>query len=194
MKNFILFTLLVCQTYFSISQDTTLKKEATTNLEKINLKIGAILKKQYFDVYDYSAKGFFSTGNFKIKILKIYDAASAIQTSGLYISTIDVGTRYIASKSYTGYIDSDEVDALLSFLEFLETNDSKTEETYTEYIFNSKGVQFYSYWGQNQNKKWQWNYGIKVDKFYEASSIPIEIKNISEIKNKIKENLSKLKR
>ena len=68
MKIFILFILLVSQSYFSISQDTTLEKKATTNLEKINLKVGAILKKQYFDVYDYSAKGFFSTGNFKIKV------------------------------------------------------------------------------------------------------------------------------
>jgi hypothetical protein len=127
--------------------------------------------------------------------LKIIDAATGTETSGLYISTVDVGDRYSSVQSYSGYIDADEVDGLVKFLDFLIQNNTQVEDKYTEYIFNCRDLQFYGYYSQNyNNKNWSWKYGLRVDKYYDRSAISLNIETIQDFNNSLKEKLEDIKK
>jgi len=182
MKKFILLPLLFVY-FISLSQDSLQKKQPQTELEKAQIKIGAIIKAEYFDVY-YDKQKLFG-GKFRVQVLNITDAASGIVLSGLYVQYTD--------SSFSSFIDLDEVPGLLKFIDFLDKTSSENPATYTEYIFNSRDLQLYGTYDPYQTNPWV--YGFKLDKFYSSRSTrQVDLKVLDQIKrsiNNAKDNFKK---
>jgi hypothetical protein len=191
MKQLALLPLmLVC--LLSKGQDSSVqKKQPQTELEKAQIKIGAIIKKEYFDIY-YDKKKLFG-GKFTIQVLNITDAASGIVLSGLYVQYTDPGNSSISSQTFSSFIDLDEVPGLLKFIDFLDKTSSENPATYTEYIFNSRDLQLYGYYDPTRLSPWV--YGFKLDKFYSSRSTrQVDLEVLDQIKksiNNAKDNFKK---
>jgi hypothetical protein len=186
MKYLFLVTLtIVSFSTYSQSTDTTFKKQPNTNLEKVNMKVGTIIRKEFIDLYNYEAKGLFNSANLKAKVLKMRDALTGSEIAGIILSTLDVGSgsKYSAGKTYNAYVDAEEIPALIKYLEFIESLKDKTETNYTEYLFNSKDLQLFAYYSQGLNKKWGWHYGIEIDKYYSGSRVDLNLETLMELKN-----------
>lgn len=181
MTCLLLFTSLLS---LSQDQDSTFRKP-NTEIEKVVIKIGTVIKKEFINVYTNTPKGIFTDyGNVEVKILNLTDASSKITISGLSISN---------SSGYSSFIDLDEIPGLLKFIELLNKIDSEKPENYTEYIFNSKDLQIYAYFSSDTYKKapLYWHYGIKIDKYYSRSGSRVELKVLNEIREAIINSKSK---
>jgi hypothetical protein len=177
----ILFTFLsIFSSITLFAQDSSKPHEPKTQLEKVNLEIGTIIKREFIDLYTYTDKSFFSLGSITVEVLKVTDAATNNEFSGL-IFTKD---------SHTGYVDADEVGNLLKFFDYIETLETSSPAHYTEYEYNCKDLRVFAYYGKVLNKKPAWHYGIKVDQYYSESSIEIKLENMKELKEKIKNAVS----
>jgi len=188
MKKFILLPLLFVY-FISLSQDSLQKKQPQTELEKAQIKIGAIIKAEYFDVY-YDKQKLFG-GKFRVQVVNITDAASGIVLSGLYVQYTDHADP--GSQTFSSFIDLDEVPGLLKFIDFLDKTSSENPATYTEYIFNSRDLQLYGTYDPYQTSPWV--YGFKLDKFFSSRSTrQVDLKVLDQIKrsiNNAKDNFKK---
>lgn len=171
--------LLIFTSLLSFSQDTL--RGPNTELGKVVIKIGTVIKKEFIDLYSYNPKGFFTKfSSIDVKILNITDASSKTTFSGLSIS--------ISNKTYSSFIDLEEIPGLLKFIELLNKIAPDTPVNYTEYIFNSKDLEIYTYFsGDLMNKKTApyWHYGIKIDKYFSDSDGSIELKFLNELRDAI---------
>jgi len=151
MKKVILVHCIICLIFAQLfSQDTTtITLKPKTEIQKLDLKTGAILRKQYFDVYKTNWIG---DKRLDFKIVNIKDAASKISLWGLYVE-ISYSNKW-GSGSYTVYIDNDEMSSIIRFIDFIEKNDSAFQDTYTEYLYNFKEFQIYTYNNTNYKPKW----------------------------------------
>ena len=128
-----------------ISQDTTsLVPKPKTEIQRLELKFGSIIKRQYYDLYQTGWNG---NSRLKFEILNITDASTNRSLWGL-IAKIEVSDAR-RTDFYSVYIDEDELPSITKFIEFLETNDSINPKIYTEYIYNFKDFQI---WGYNDAK------------------------------------------
>jgi hypothetical protein len=189
-------SIVILISFFSITaycQDSA-SKQPNTLLEKANLQVGTIIRKEYIDLYKFEEKRFFNSGNFNSQILKITDAATGLKTSGVQITTVSAGGSYSPAGRYTAYIDADELSALVKFFELCEDLKDRVLANYTEFIFNSKDLQFFAYYGlNNKSKKWEWNFGLAVDKFYKGSRVDLDLKTFSDFKNALLNNMNYFK-
>jgi hypothetical protein len=190
--SFLLFVFIFLSVK-SFCQDSTIK-QPSTQIERANLKIGSVIRKEFIDLYKYTSKGIFVAGDFTTQVLKIKDAASGIETSGIIVRAYVPGSSYTSGKTYSAYIDADEVAALVKFLELCENLKDKTETNYTEYIFNSRDLQFFAYYSENSKKKqFEWHFGMEVDKYYKDSRVDIDIKTMTEFKTAVLNNMNYFK-
>ena len=211
----LLFILIILSSFQVNSQDTTtLNLKPKTELQKLDLKVGAILKKQYYDVYN---AGCLWNKKVNFQLLNIKDAASNTSLWGLYIS-IDYENSN-AGSSYAVYIDKDEFPAIIRFIDFLSKNDSTYSEIYTEYIYNFKDFQLYTYSntffkkeiktpGKNEvktdkqndllssssSKQAPWLYGLRLDKYSSRAVTYIEFYKLKEFKNRLIEEMTKIEK
>jgi hypothetical protein len=185
----VLYTITLAQDI----QDSSFTKKPNTNLEKFNLKTGSIIRKEFIEIYKHDPKGWLTIPDITAKVLKLKDGASSIEISGIIISTFDLGSKYSSGRTYTAYIDADEIPSMLKFFEFIESLKDKTETNYTEYIFNSRDLQLFAYYSQGSNKKWEWHYGIETNKYYSGSRVNMDLKAVLDLKNSIQSSLSHFK-
>lgn len=122
----LLLALIVIGRLFG--QDTIQKKTPQTKIEVLFEKEGTILRKEIINLG--------SVGGIEVSYLKVADVKLNLEEKGLMFSkSYSDGFR---SFNFTSFLDADEVNGLLSFLEFAKNNESKPI-VYTEYIFNSRG-------------------------------------------------------
>lgn len=182
--------------YFSgitqTTNDSTKRDLPNTEIEKFHLSVGKILRKEYINLYKSITKGWETSTDFEVKILKVTDATKNIELNGLRFEKLD--NRSFSTFHYA-YIDSDEIPSLLKFLEFLESLENKSETNYTEYIYNSKDLQFFGYFQPvtTSNKKATWVFGIQVDKYYRGSRATLSLKTIGDLKSVIQQNMNHFK-
>ena len=164
-------------------KDTT-TTQPKTEIGRVDLKIGTIIKKESIDIFSYEPKGLFSTlGPIKAEILNITDALTGITVSGLRLSN-----------SYSAFVDVDEIPGLLKYIEFLIKNESEKPENYTEYNYNFRDLKVYAYYSKDIYKKSgpSWHYGIKTD-IYSGSHSGAELKTLIELKDAILKSKEKFK-
>jgi hypothetical protein len=175
-------------------QDSLSIKTPNTELERVQVKIGAVLKKEFIEVFTYKPKGLFSSDNFDVNILNLTDASTGFIVSGLAISTVDLGTSYQSVETYSSFIDLDEIPGLLRFIDLLEKQQSDKPVNYTEYVFNSKDLQLYSYYNTKPiGKKQQpgWTYVLKADRYYSRSAVSVDLKIFIDLRDAIINSKSK---
>lgn len=177
----------VCWLSSATAQDS-LRKNPNTALEKAQIKVGAIIKKEFLDLYSDKRKGLGgSITNWSVQILNITDASSGEQFSGLYFEKPDeYSTR-------TGFIDGDEIPGLLKFVDYLEKTQTEHPQNYTEYTFNSNDIQVYAYYALEaySKKRLGWNYGIKIDKYFSNSSLSVDLKTLTDLRDNIAKSKDK---
>lgn len=146
MKGIYIFACLsLLITFKAKAQDTnSIIPKPKTEIQKLGLKFGSIIKRQYFDLYQTGWNG---NSRLKFEIINISDASTKISLWGL-IANIEVSDAR-RNENYSVYIDEDELPSIIKFIEFLEMNDSIKPKTYTEYIYNFKDFQI---WGYNDAK------------------------------------------
>ncbi|MBK8309573.1 MAG: hypothetical protein IPL04_00515 [Chitinophagaceae bacterium] len=176
------FTILMFIVSFLLNSQYTLRI-LLTELGKVELRVGSIIKKEFIEVYKNSPKGLFTTyGEIQVQIVNITDASTNITLSGLKFSTPIVFSKL------SSFIDLEEVPGLLQFIDFLNKNEIEKPENYTEYIFNSKDFQLYTYFSEDPGNKKNlpyWHYGVKYEKYYSSSNNRIELKVLNEIKEAV---------
>ncbi len=187
---YLLVLLLFLPTLCFSQNDSTAPR---TKLEANAIKVGTIIKKKYDDLYEFKAKGFAlynlgGNGNLNCKILTLKDVASGATLKGLYLSTVYSGPL---SQTYTGYIDADEINGLIKFLDFLNANKESQEEEGTEYQYTCNDVRFVAFNEKDKRKGIVWNYRVRVDKYYSGSSVGMTINDLNELAQKLKENISR---
>jgi len=190
---YIIFISCLFSGIWAAAQDID-SNSVNTKLEANAIKVGTIIKKQYKDVWEYSPKGAvilamynIGTNNLALKTLTIKDVASGLITKGLYLSTYSTDAR----NTYVGYIDVDELPGLIKFLDFLVANKQNVEDEGTEYIYTCNDVQFAAY-NTIIKKELQWTYQVKVDRYRSYSTVGLQIKNVEEMLQRLKEAVSKL--
>jgi hypothetical protein len=187
-----LLVIILLPIYSFCQVDTAAPK---TKLERNAIKVGTIIKKNFIDVYEFDglhlkfAEQLDLGGNLNLqcKALTIKDVASGIVTKGLYLSSYSSDIK----SSYTGYIDADEINGLIKFLDFLIANKDNEEPEGTEYIYTCSDVQFASFNTKDKDKI-IWNYLVRVDKWHRSySQVNFRIKNIEELLQALKTNKAK---
>lgn len=96
----ILFFLLLVTSELALCQDSLSYKAPKTELERVQIKIGAVIKKEFIKVFNYSPRNIFKGGNFEVNILNLTDASTGLIISGLSVSTTDPGTTYRTFSSF----------------------------------------------------------------------------------------------
>ncbi len=80
----------------------------------------------------------------------------------------------------------DEIPGLLKFIELMDKTQTEKPENYTELIFNSKGLQIYSYYQPPVGKKQPgWSYGLKVEGYSSRSAVTVELSTLIGLKDAI---------
>lgn len=124
-----------------------------------------------------------------VDVLTVSDINSNKETSlkGVKFSTYQSIGSGLSSSSYerSSYIDAEEIDGVITFLEFVRQL-SSTPSIYTEYVYTTKGdFKAVVYTETNWSNKLSGNWILVVygDKYYSGSAEKIQKKNIEEFYN-----------
>lgn len=158
----------------ALAQDSS-RQLIKTNIEKISLKTGAIIKKEFFN-YN-TIKGL------RIDLVRLTDIEKDLITSGLrFEATIGSGI-YSSPSYYTAFVDKEELDGLVKFFDFISSL-SEVPQTYTEYKYATKG-DFYAFAYIEPKDSKEWTYGLNLT-YSSKSSVWLKKKDLPQFVDAIK--------
>ena len=184
MKKNLLVIGFIIQSLSLLSQDST--SQNMTKIGKVSISVGTVLKKEIIEIHTTtSSKGLIPEfGKIKTQIINIEDAASGEKISGI-----------VFENRKSAYLDVEEIQGFLKFIEMLQKVDTEKPKYYTEYIYRSKDLTAYALYAlltYGKNSDTTWHYFIETDSYSSESETKLELKSLQEIRNSIIENINKM--
>jgi len=144
-----LFALCILFSLGYSQEKETLKAKNESKLEAFSAETGSLFEKSNEDLG--------KLGSIKIQTSIITNLLTKTKVKGIRIekpTTSQYGSDHI------GFLDEDEIDAVLKSINILKERTQTSPSNYVEVIFTSRsGFQFGAYWSK------EWKYFIQVDKY-----------------------------
>ncbi len=181
MKKIIPIFLLTFNTFFCFSEDTVYP----TKLEQaVNTK-GFLFKQEVFTVDNIPA--------FRLDVVKITNLEKFTVISGIKVlHKIQVKKEL---KTVYNYIDSDEIDGLLTSLQYMKTiiKSQTIPGNYTEIKYSSKsGFQVSLATILNVSNKLDWNFTVQTNLSNESTMVILTLSDIGKLMNTLEQAKGKL--
>ncbi len=176
MRKILLFIFIPIHLF---SQDSSSNKKALTKLETLSNQQGTIIKKEFMDLGNFAGMN--------VELLTITDQVKGNSKTGIKFSNSErIG---YSSREYSSFLDGDEINGLLKFLDFIQTL-SDPVTVYTEFNYQSRGD--FKVFAYRKPGAKLWTEGAYADKSYSGSYLELKQKEVASLTQALLSVKSKL--
>lgn len=168
---------------FEIFSQNAKVDESKTRIVNVLSSKGEVIHKEVEDFFEIKSS---SIEYIQFRKLKVTSLKSNIKTFGLYVNSAEFRPGGGSRDGYT-FIDQNEIIGLYDFLNLVIEKSKKTENNYTEYIFNTNDFQVSLFNSKVDPKKTfakeepTYNYWGLMFKVGNISTSSFMVKNVNDI-------------